>query len=81
MSYASATHIKRSAIPVIDIGPLRDGSDPEAVAAALRRAAVEVGFLYVCQPRHRWRPHREDPRGRPAVLRLARRREAGGQGQ
>lgn len=35
------------AIPVIDIGPLRDGSDPLRVAQALHHASHEVGFLYV----------------------------------
>ncbi|MEO8546013.1 MAG: 2-oxoglutarate and iron-dependent oxygenase domain-containing protein [Burkholderiaceae bacterium] len=34
-------------VPVIDIGPLRDGSDPERVALALHKASREVGFLYV----------------------------------
>lgn len=34
-------------VPVIDIGPLRDGSDPAGVAQALHRASREVGFLYV----------------------------------
>jgi len=34
-------------IPVIDVGPLVDGSDPEGVAAALGRAAATVGFVYV----------------------------------
>ncbi len=34
-------------MPVIDIGPLRDGSDPERVAHTLHRASREVGFLYV----------------------------------
>lgn len=34
-------------IPVIDIGPLRDGSDPARVAHALHRASHDVGFLYV----------------------------------
>lgn len=34
-------------IPVIDVGPLVDGSDPDAVAAELRRAAATVGFVYV----------------------------------
>ncbi|MEM9049000.1 MAG: 2OG-Fe(II) oxygenase family protein [Pseudomonadota bacterium] len=47
MSYASARSIDRLDIPVIDIGPLRDGSDPDRVAAALHRASREVGFLYV----------------------------------
>lgn len=34
-------------IPVIDVGPLVDGSDPAAVAAELGRAAASVGFVYV----------------------------------
>ena len=34
-------------VPVIDVGPLRDGSDPGGVGAELARAASEVGFLYV----------------------------------
>ncbi|MEM7525939.1 MAG: 2OG-Fe(II) oxygenase family protein, partial [Pseudomonadota bacterium] len=34
-------------IPVIDIAPLRDGSDQASVAAALHRASRDVGFLYV----------------------------------
>lgn len=34
-------------VPVVDIGPLRDGSDPRRVADALLRASREVGFLYV----------------------------------
>ena len=34
-------------VPVIDIAPLRDGSDSAGVGAALARAATEVGFLYV----------------------------------
>ncbi|MEM9197461.1 MAG: 2OG-Fe(II) oxygenase family protein [Pseudomonadota bacterium] len=47
MSYASARSIDALDIPVIDIGPLRDGSDLEGVAKALHRASREVGFLYV----------------------------------
>tara|TARA_B100001123_G_C15201871_1_gene983724 strand:- start:244 stop:1209 length:966 start_codon:yes stop_codon:yes gene_type:complete len=38
---------RSSGIPVIDIGPLRDGSNPVPVAKALHRASREVGFLYV----------------------------------
>ncbi|MBT6274514.1 MAG: isopenicillin N synthase family oxygenase [Chromatiales bacterium] len=34
-------------VPVIDIGPLRDGSDPGKVADALAWAATDVGFIYV----------------------------------
>lgn len=47
MSYASAKQIDQTLIPVIDIGPLRDGSNPEAVAHDLHRASREVGFIYV----------------------------------
>ncbi|MEM7043018.1 MAG: 2-oxoglutarate and iron-dependent oxygenase domain-containing protein [Pseudomonadota bacterium] len=47
MSYAVAGSMDPAAIPVIDIGPLRDGSDPKTVAAALHRASREVGFIYV----------------------------------
>ena len=47
MSYASARQIDESLIPVIDIGPLRDGSGAEEVAHALHRASREVGFIYV----------------------------------
>ncbi len=35
-------------IPVIDIGPLVDGSDPMRAAGDLTWAATEVGFIYVC---------------------------------
>lgn len=34
-------------VPVIDLGPLRDGSDPQHVAKSLYRASRDVGFLYV----------------------------------
>lgn len=34
-------------IPIVDIGPLIDGTDPEAVAEGLRRASHEVGFIYI----------------------------------
>ena len=47
MTYAAAGSVDRAAIPVIDIGPLRDGSDPATVASALHRASREVGFIYV----------------------------------
>lgn len=47
MSYAAATEIGTSLIPVVDIGPLRDGSDRQGVAEALHRASSEVGFIYV----------------------------------
>lgn len=47
MSYATAKELDQSFIPVIDIGPLRDGSDAKGVAKALHRASREVGFIYV----------------------------------
>lgn len=47
MSYAQGAAVELSEIPVIDIGPLRDGSDPARVAAELSRASRTVGFLYV----------------------------------
>ena len=47
MSYTIARDVDRSTIPVIDIGPLRDGSDPNTVADALHRASRDVGFIYV----------------------------------
>jgi isopenicillin N synthase-like dioxygenase len=36
-----------SEIPVIDISPLRDGSDPAGVAQALHAASSGLGFIYV----------------------------------
>ena len=47
MSYAIAKDVDRSIIPVIDLGPLRNGGDPKPVADALHRASREVGFIYV----------------------------------
>ena len=47
MAYASARSIALSEIPVIDIAPLRDGSDPGTVARQILQAATEIGFLYV----------------------------------
>ena len=47
MSDPAPKHTERELIPVIDIGPLRDGSDPVGVARQLHRASREVGFIYV----------------------------------
>ncbi len=47
MSYATASEIDTSLIPIVDIGSLRDGSDTRGVAEALHRASREVGFIYV----------------------------------
>ena len=37
----------KHAIPMIDIGPLRDGTDPVRVAQALHGASHGAGFFYV----------------------------------
>ena len=34
-------------VPVVDIGPLRDGSNAGAVADRLYRASSEIGFIYI----------------------------------
>ncbi|MFC2967300.1 isopenicillin N synthase family dioxygenase [Acidimangrovimonas pyrenivorans] len=47
MSYATARKVDADVIPVIDITPLRDGSDPEGVARALHAASTGLGFIYV----------------------------------
>ena len=44
---ARAEPIDADEVPVIDIAPLRDGTDPAGVGTTLARAATEVGFLYV----------------------------------
>lgn len=46
MAYAAARHLDAE-IPVIDITPLRDGSDPKGVAHALHAASTGLGFIYV----------------------------------
>lgn len=38
--------MKHDNIPVIDLAPLLDGSDPESVAQAIHRASQEIGFIY-----------------------------------
>lgn len=47
MGYAEARAIDADLIPVIDIAPLRDGSDPDAVARALHAASTGLGFIYI----------------------------------
>ncbi len=42
-----AEPIDAGEVPVIDVAPLRDGTDPAGVGVELARAATEVGFLYV----------------------------------
>lgn len=47
MAYAQAKHVDAGRIPVVDITPLRDGSDPESVAQALHAASRDMGFIYI----------------------------------
>ena len=47
MDRAHAERLDAEQVPVIDIGPLRDASDPAAVGRRLAWAATEVGFIYV----------------------------------
>ena len=47
MIYATAKPTDISSIPVIDITPLRDRSDPQSVARALLEASQTLGFIYV----------------------------------
>lgn len=47
MAYADAQKIDADVIPVIDIGPLRDGSGAADVARALHDASQSLGFIYV----------------------------------
>lgn len=47
MAYAQARELDADAIPVIDITPLRDGTDVAGVAAQLHAASQGLGFLYV----------------------------------
>lgn len=45
--FAKALRIDRDAIPVINIGPVLEGSDVEGVAAQIHRAATQSGFFYI----------------------------------
>lgn len=47
MAYATAKKIDQSKIPVIDLTPLRDGTDPKSVAKALHSASQNLGFIYI----------------------------------
>ena len=44
---ATVRTIDADMIPVVDIGPLRDGSNPKAVARALHAASKGLGFIYI----------------------------------
>jgi isopenicillin N synthase-like dioxygenase len=47
MGYASAKSVEADTIPVVDISPLRAGTDVHSVARALHRASQGLGFIYV----------------------------------
>ena len=47
MASACAASLDRSLVPLIDLGPLRDGSAPLQVAQALHQASRDIGFIYV----------------------------------
>ena len=47
MPFAEAKTLDKALIPVIDIKPLIDNSDPVSVATNLYKASQEIGFLYV----------------------------------
>jgi len=47
MAYAQAKTLDQNIIPVIDISPLRDGTNPKAVARELHAASQGLGFIYI----------------------------------
>lgn len=47
MAFATAKSIDHGKIPVCDITPLRDGSDPIRVAKELHKASSDLGFIYI----------------------------------
>lgn len=47
MTTATVKTIDPDTIPIVDIGPLRDGSDPKGVAQALHAASKGLGFIYI----------------------------------
>ncbi|MDC0196020.1 2OG-Fe(II) oxygenase [Gammaproteobacteria bacterium] len=47
MGYAKAKHFDPRLIPVIDITPLRDGTDPIGVSKSLHEASQNIGFIYI----------------------------------
>lgn len=47
MNYATAKQIEAGHLPIIDIGSLRDNSDPQEVAEKIHRASRDVGFIYI----------------------------------
>ena len=47
MGYAEAKTIDYSKVPIIDITPLRNGSNPTRVAQQLHDASKNLGFIYI----------------------------------
>ena len=47
MNYAPAKKVDQDVISVVDITPLRDGSDPIGVAKKLHAASKGLGFIYI----------------------------------
>lgn len=47
MAYATARPMQPDSIPVIDISPLSNGTDPQSVAVALQAASTGLGFIYI----------------------------------
>lgn len=47
MAFATAKSVDHGQIPVCDITPLRDGSNPIGVAMELHKASSELGFIYI----------------------------------
>ena len=47
MAYAQAKQVDAEIIPVVDITPLRDRSNPKQVADALHAASQNLGFIYI----------------------------------
>lgn len=47
MVFATARQVDADTIPVVDITALRDGSNPQAVAAQLHSASQGLGFIYI----------------------------------
>lgn len=47
MAYATAQYTQKDSIPVVDLTSLRNGQDPDSVAAALHAASKNLGFIYV----------------------------------
>ena len=47
MACAQAKTLGQNIIPIIDIGPLRDGTNPKGVAKELHAASQGLGFIYI----------------------------------